>query len=118
MKFGDTLRERSIPQWAYRESNQLTWFLVVLRLISGATDNIDYDDLKQMVKDHTVSAPSHPLFIPGQGGEAKAIKDFEDEMYGQLLQQHDRVGLFVQSKAGELARKLGTVQSRHQADLS
>ena len=86
--------------------------------MSVATDNLDYDDLKQMVKDHTASAPNHPLFIPGQGSEARATKDIEDEMYGQLLQQHDRVDLFVQSKAGELARKLGTVPSPHRALIS
>ena len=82
------------------------------------TDNIDYDDLKQMVKDHTAGTSNRPRFIPGQGSEAQACKDFEIEIYGELVQQHDRVCLFVQSKAGELVRRLGTVQRPYLADVS
>ncbi|KAL8797345.1 MAG: hypothetical protein Q9195_000499 [Heterodermia aff. obscurata] len=92
MKFGDTLRQRSIPQWAYH--------------------NIDYDDLKRMVKDNTTSSHNQPKFIPGQGNEAKASKEFEDELYGQLLEQHERVGRFVQSKADELACRLVELERR------
>ena len=107
MKFGDTLRERSIPQWAYRESidfagcqgDMLTCF---------SADNLDYDDLKRMVKHNTTSTHNQPRFIPGQGNEAKASIEFENELYGQLSEQHERVGRFVQSKADELACRLGT----------
>ena len=107
MKFGDTLRERSIPQWAYREPLDFAGCQGdVLKCFS--TDNIDYDDLKRMVKDNTTSTHNQPKFIPGQGNEAK---EFEDELYGQLLEQHERVGRFVQSKADELACRLGTPQA-------
>ena len=110
MKFGDTLRGRSIPQWAYRESIEFAGYQGdVLKYFS--TDNIDYDDLKRMVKDNTTSTHNQPRFIPGQGNEAKALKEFEDELYGQLLEQHERVGRFVQSKADELACRLGTIQA-------
>jgi len=47
------------------------------------------------------------VFIPGQGGEAKALKELEDYFYGKLLQEHTRVDWFVRSKAGELTRRLG-----------
>ena len=107
MKFGDTLRARSIPEWAYREPIDLVRCQGdVLKCFS--TDNIDYDDLKHMIKDNTTSTHNQPRFIPGQGNEAKASKEFEDELYGQLLEQHERVGRFVQSKADELACRLGT----------
>lgn len=54
-------------------------------------DYIDYDDLKQAIKAYTTGTNGQPVFIPGKGGEAKAHKEFEDRLYGQLLQQHARV---------------------------
>lgn len=54
-------------------------------------DYVDYDDLKQAIKAYTTGANGHPVFIPGQGGKVKALKEFEDELYGELLQQHARV---------------------------
>lgn len=89
-----------------------------LPLTKHSTDNIDYDDLKQMIKNHTAGTSNLPRFIPGQGDEAQAGKDFETEIYGELVQQHNRVGLFVQSKAGELVRRLGTILNRSLAGLS
>lgn len=49
MKFGDTLRERSIPQWAYCEWD---WLLLGIEcsLAAFAKDNVDYDDLKGAIK--------------------------------------------------------------------
>ena len=107
MKFGDTLRERSIPQWAYRKSIEFAGCPSDM-LKRFSTDNIDYDDLKRMVKHNTTSTHNQPRFIPGQGNEAKASKEFENELYRQLSEQHERVGRFVQSKADELACRLGT----------
>ena len=71
------------------------------------TDNVDYDDLKRAIKAHTTSPQGRPVFIPGQGNEAKALKDFENALYIQLLKEHTRVDQFVRSKAGELTRRLG-----------
>ena len=107
MKFGENLRERSAPQWAIRESikpcNDLDTILICL-----VSENIDYDDLKRIIKDRTTSSQNQPRFIPGQGNEAKALKEFEKELYDQLLEQHERVSRFVRSKGDELARRLGT----------
>ncbi len=55
------------------------------------SENVDYDDIKQAIKAYTTGANGQPVFIPGQGGEAKAHKEFEGGLYGQLLQQHARV---------------------------
>lgn len=106
MKFGETLRERSAPQWAIRESIKLCNDLDTI-LICLVLENIDYDDLKRIIKDRTTSTQNQPRFIPGQGNEAKALKDFEKELYDQLLEQHERVSRFVRSKGDELARRLG-----------
>lgn len=109
MKFGENLRERSAPQWAIRESikpcNHLDTVLMCL-----VSENIDYDDLKRIIKDRTTSSQHQPRFIPGQGNETKALKDFEKELYDQLLEQHERVSRFVRCKGDELARRLGTNQ--------
>ena len=72
------------------------------------TVNLDYDDLKQIIKDRTTDAHSQPRFIPGHGNENQALKETEDQLYRQLLREHERVSLFVRSKVGELERRLGT----------
>ena len=42
--------------------------------------------------------------IPGQ--QDTALAKFEDELFLELCRQHDRVDLFVSSKANELSRRL------------
>lgn len=71
------------------------------------TENVDYDNLKWAIKARTTSTQGQPVFIPGRGGEAKALKDFEEALYRQLLEEHTRVDQFVRSKVGELSRRLG-----------
>lgn len=46
------------------------------------------------------------MTIPGHSNEAKALQAFEDEFFFHLVDQHQRVDLFVQSKAGEINRRL------------
>ncbi|KAL8778150.1 MAG: hypothetical protein Q9213_007539 [Squamulea squamosa] len=86
MKYGETLQQRSIPEWE--------------------NYNVDYNDLKRLIKIRTTRGQGEALSIPGHGNEAKALKAFENEFYHQLTDQHQRVDLFVQSKAGEINRRL------------
>ncbi|KAL9131772.1 MAG: hypothetical protein Q9217_000377 [Psora testacea] len=86
MKFGDTLHQRSIPEWSI--------------------NNVDYNDLKHLIKVHTSNDPSHPQIIPAGDNEVKAAQQFEQELYVELERQHERVNEFVQVKAGELSRRL------------
>ncbi|KAL9021332.1 MAG: hypothetical protein Q9185_001442 [Variospora sp. 1 TL-2023] len=86
MKYGDTLQQRSIPEWE--------------------TYNVDYNDLKRLIKDRTTRGQGEALTIPGQSNEARALQAFEDELFAHLVDQHQRVNLFVQSKAGEINRRL------------
>lgn len=60
-----------------------------------------------MIKDHTTDGDTQPRCIPGKSAEIETSKGFEDQFYGQLLQEHERADLFVRSKAGEIERKLG-----------
>lgn len=74
--------------------------------IDNRTDNVDYNDLKRLIKIRTTRGQGEALTIPGRGNEAKALKAFENEFFRELTDQHQRVDLFVQSKAGEISRRL------------
>jgi len=54
MKFGDTLRSRSIPEWGHY--------------------NIDYDYLKDLIKHQTTPGTNKAVSIPGQGESSE--RDF------------------------------------------
>ena len=71
------------------------------------SDNVDYDDLKQAIKDHTTRSENQPRFIPGMGSNADTLGEFEGRLYTKLAKEYDRVDLFVRSKTGELTRRLG-----------
>ncbi|KAL8761802.1 MAG: hypothetical protein Q9184_002125 [Pyrenodesmia sp. 2 TL-2023] len=86
MKYGDTLHQWSIPEWEHY--------------------NVDYNDLKSLIRRRTTRGQGEALTIPGHSNEANALQAFEDEFFFQLVGQHQRVDLFVQSKAGEINRRL------------
>lgn len=44
------------------------------------------------------------IAIPGQADTA--LSKFENSFFNELFNQHDRVGLFVKSKADEIGRRL------------
>ncbi|KAL9602269.1 MAG: hypothetical protein Q9219_001994 [cf. Caloplaca sp. 3 TL-2023] len=86
MKYGETLQQRSIPEWE--------------------NYNVDYNDLKRLIKVRTTRGQGEALTIPGHENEARSLRAFEDEFFAELADQHERVNLFVQSKAGEINRRL------------
>ena len=71
-------------------------------------DNVDYNDIKHLIKVRTTQGQGQAKAIPDSDNEAKAFHAFEDELYRELRDQHQRIDLFVQSKAGEVGRRLGT----------
>ena len=78
-------------------------------LIGHATpDNVDYNDIKHLIKVRTSQGQGQARAIPGSDNETKAFHAFEDEMYRELCDQHQRIDLFVKSKSGEVGRRLGT----------
>lgn len=98
MKYGDTLRQRSIAEWAHY--------------------NIDYDFLKDLIKHQTTSETAKALSIPGQGETIE--RAFGDSFFHVLLDQHNRVNNFVKSKSGEIesrleyiGKRLAQLQSKH-----
>jgi SPX domain protein involved in polyphosphate accumulation len=85
MKYGEQLEQESVPQWSLH--------------------NLDYNSLKHEIKTHTTRNQATAIAIPGQ--QDHALRKFEDGLYLELCRQHDRVGLFVNSKADEISRRLG-----------
>ncbi len=73
-------------------------------MLTEETDNIDYNALKHFIKSHTTRDQATAIAIPGH--QDTALSRFEDELYRELCHQHDRVGLFVSTKADELGRRL------------
>ena len=71
-------------------------------------DNVDYNDIKHLIKLRTTQRQGQAKPIPGSHHETKAFHAFENELYHELHDQHQRIDLFVRSKAGEIARRLGT----------
>lgn len=84
MKFGRQLESESVPEWSLH--------------------NIDYNTLKEFIKVNTTRHQASAITIPGQTDTA--LHRFEAEFYDELCRQHDRVGLFVATKADEINRRL------------
>lgn len=79
-------------------------FCAKTRLIVRLLDNIDYNELKHLIREHTTKGQATAISIPGQPDHALAR--FEEFFCGQLREQHERVDLFVKSKADEFRRRL------------
>ena len=91
MKYGETLPQRSIPQWQVY--------------------NVDYNDIKRLIKIRTTKNQAKAVTVPGHSKDSESLQAFEDELYQELYEQHQRVDLFIKSKAGELSRKLSALEA-------
>lgn len=95
MKFGETLYQRSIPQWA--------------------PYNVDYNSLKRLIKQRTTETATEPVSIPGQGlSQSSVWQPLDDELFPILKHEHDRAALFIRSKLGEINRRLAQVERQAQ----
>ncbi|MCJ1435522.1 hypothetical protein MMC27_004896 [Xylographa pallens] len=86
MKYGATLQQRSVPEWG--------------------PYNIDYNEIKHLIKRRTTRSQGQAILIPGRASANQASDDFEEELHAELLDQHQRIDLFVRSKSGETERRL------------
>lgn len=68
-------------------------------------DNIDYDDIKHFIKEHTTPGQGKSVSVPGRGDDK--LVEFENALFHILADQHQRIDLFVKSKSGEIQRRLG-----------
>jgi len=81
-----------------------------LLIAHAPPDNVDYNDIKRLIKVRTTKGQGQPQAIPGSDYEAKALRNFENELYAELEEQYQRIDLFVRSKSGETSRRLGAYQ--------
>lgn len=85
MKFGEYFEATSVPRWSLH--------------------NVDYNSLKQQIKLHTTKGQAaRAIAIPGQTDHQ--LERFENDFCHELYLQHERVDLFVTSKADEIGRRL------------
>ncbi|OAA55428.1 SPX domain containing protein [Cordyceps fumosorosea ARSEF 2679] len=89
MKYGEQLERESAPQWSLH--------------------NLDYNSLKHEIKMHTTRDQATAMVIPGY--EDPALAKFENALFAELCRQHDRVDLFVSSKADEILRRMQHLQA-------
>ncbi|PHH75506.1 hypothetical protein CDD82_4410 [Ophiocordyceps australis] len=92
MKYGQQLVHQSVPEWSLH--------------------NLDYNSLKHEIKAHTTRDQATAMAIPGH--QDVSSTKFEDNLYSELVSQHDRVDLFVMSKADEISRRLEHLNSSMQ----
>ena len=108
MKFGETLRQRSIPAWQTRKfvdcPRVYSYDNRCLKLQLTLPDNIDYEDIKHFIKENTTPGKGKAVCIPGSTNEG--AQDFEQALYHILQEQTDRITWFVRSKIGEIQRRL------------
>ena len=76
----------------------------ITTILTTYVDNVDYDALKHLIKANTSRDAGQAVAIPGQPDTA--LQRFEEQFFNELSNQHDRVDLFVKSKADEIHRRL------------
>ena len=93
MKFGETLYRRSVPKWA--------------------AYNVNYNQLKHLIKVRTSSGSALPVSIPS--ASVSRWHDLEKELYNVIKQEYENVGLFLRSKQGEIERRLSHLEKQVQS---
>jgi len=68
-------------------------------------DNIDYNSIKRLIKDNTSPGQGKAVSIPGTGNSVE--KDFSNQLFVVLNNEHDRINLFVKSRWYEINSRLG-----------
>ncbi|EXJ77424.1 hypothetical protein A1O3_09650 [Capronia epimyces CBS 606.96] len=90
MKFGETLFQRSVPKWA--------------------AYNVNYNEIKNLIKERTSAGVAVPRDIPAQG--KSRWEELENQLFKLLSAEYDNVTLFLRSKQGEIERRLAHVEKQ------
>ena len=75
-------------------------------------DNLDYNEIKYLIKAQTSHGQAQAITIPGQSNDQKQLETFEEDLYKELVSQYQRIDLFVRSKSGEISRRLDHLQKQ------
>jgi hypothetical protein len=76
------------------------------RLLHRLPENLEYNLIKRLIKENTTARSARAISIPGQGNEVEHA--FENKVLKALVDNHNRIGLFVKSKCGEIDSRLST----------
>lgn len=68
-------------------------------------DNLDYGNIKKLIKEQTTPGKGKAISVPGHA--ADIAEDFEDQLLLVFYQEHERVSRFVKSKWYEINSRLG-----------
>lgn len=80
----------------------------LLHLLTPSTsENLEYNLVKSIIKEHTTAGGAKAISIPGQGNAVEHA--FEDKVLKTLVDNHNRISLFVKSKCGEIELRLSTL---------
>ncbi|KAI9054117.1 hypothetical protein LZ554_001288 [Drepanopeziza brunnea f. sp. 'monogermtubi'] len=90
MKYSERFHKESVPQWA--------------------PFNVDYIELKNLIKLNTTRNQGQAIAIPGQADPR--LEKFEKSFFDELKNQHNRVDLFVKNKADEYTHWLNDLQKQ------
>jgi hypothetical protein len=112
MKYGDTLQQRSIPEWGNCKALPFSTDLCRDSYRLLCIDNVDYNEIKRLIKEKTTTLQSKAISIPGQKDAPAELQGFDQELYAELVDQHRRVDLFVQSKHGEIQSRLDHLEKQ------
>lgn len=136
MKYGQKFQLDSVPEWApctfktkslfflsfflpflvgcnseYNDADSIT----LTHFLTAHLDNLDYDELKDLIKKNTTRDSGKSIAIPGHVDTT--LLAFENEFFTELSNQHDRVELFVKSKSEEIGRRLREYNSSRDSNL-
>ena len=72
---------------------------------------MDYDEIKKLIKHETSDRAHLSITIPGKSTDSLLSEGFEQDLFGLLAEEHERVDLFCKSKTGEIHRRLEHLDS-------
>ncbi|KAL9116312.1 MAG: hypothetical protein Q9187_007165, partial [Circinaria calcarea] len=82
------------------------------RCVDEYLHNLDYNEIKYLIKAQTSQGQAQAITIPGQSNDQKQLETFEEDLYKELVSQYQRIDLFVRSKSGEISRRLDHLQKQ------
>jgi hypothetical protein len=80
MKYGEALPQRSVQEWLPCQSTRRD---VKLSTVLMSIDNIDYQEIKHLIKGYTTNRPPVP--------SSNQKTEFEDELFDIFMDQLGRV---------------------------
>jgi hypothetical protein len=75
-------------------------------LTAIAVENIEYDEIKRLIKAKTTGSDGNPIPLPPTGEDAVRVDQLRNEAYEKLVNEHQRLGFFWKAHATEVLLRL------------